>query len=253
VRSPDSTVLSRRCDSLTPVSLHFVAFDPRYHCSTRPSFRSRRHRVLSMRRAWSLLTRQLRPGIMRVETSGPPKFPWSLLCPFAHVHATPAGRAFLTICETHVLPPLIQLRGLRRQYCRGSIAWLSNSLSTLRGAGCPYPTQDSLPAAGQALPDRTFTRKGSAERFQSQLLINIPLSRASWRNERLRNSAERRNKCHSALEDSQVGLDKGISSTKGPTRSIGQSGRVRRSRSVCVTERRIRRTCQRLTAQTSLR
>ena len=185
MRSPDSSLLSRRCDSLTPVSRHFVAFDPRYHCSIRPGFCSRRHRMRLMRRAWSLLTRQLRPGIMRVETSGPPKFPWSLLCPFAHVHATPAGRAFLTACETHVLPPLIQLRGLRRQYCRGSIAWLSNSLSTLRGAGCPYPTQDSLPAAGQALPGGTFTRKGSAERFLSQLLINIPLSRASWRNERL--------------------------------------------------------------------
>ena len=138
-----------------------------------------------MRRAWSLLTRLLRPGIMLVETSGPPKFPWSLLCPFAHVHATPAGRAFLTIRETPVLPPLIQLRGLRRQYYRGSVAWLPNSLSTLRGAGYPYPTQDSLPAAGQALPDGTFTRKGSAERFPSQLLIDFPLSRASWRNERL--------------------------------------------------------------------
>ena len=128
VRSPDSPVLSRRCDSLTPVALHFVAFEQRYHCSTRTVLRSRRHRVHSLRRAWSLVTRQLRPGIVQVETSGSPKFPWSLLCSFAHVHATPAGRTFLTFCETHVLPPLIQLRGLRRQYCRGSVTWLSNSL-----------------------------------------------------------------------------------------------------------------------------
>ena len=183
VRSPGSSVLSRRCDSLTPVSLHFVAFDPRYHGSTRPRFRSRRRRVRSMRRAWSLLTRRLRPGIMHVETSGPPKFPWSLICPFAHAHATPAGRVFLTIHETPVLPPLLEPRRLRRHCYRGSVTWLPNSLSTPRGAGYPYPTQDSLPAAGQALPDGTFTRKGSAERFQSQLLIDIPLSRASWRNE----------------------------------------------------------------------
>ena len=186
MRSPGSPVLSRRCDSLTSISLHFVAFDPRYHGSTRPRFRSRRRRVRSMRRAWSLLTRRLRPGIIRVETSGAPKFPWSLICPFAHVRATPAGQAFLTIIESPVLPPLIQLRRLRRQYFRGSVAWLPNSLSTLRSAGYPYTTQDSLPAAGQALPDGTFTRRGSDERFLSQLLTDIPLSRASWRNERLR-------------------------------------------------------------------
>jgi len=171
VRSPGSSVLSRRCDSLMPVSLHFVAFDPRYHGSPRPVFRSRRRRVRSLRRARSLLTRPLRPGIVRAETSGSPKFPGSLLCPFAHAHATPAGRAFPTTCKTPVLPPLIQRRRLRRQYFRGSVAWLPNSLSTPRGAGYPYPTQDSLPAAGQALPDGTSTRKGSAERFPSQLLI----------------------------------------------------------------------------------
>jgi hypothetical protein len=139
-----------------------------------------------MNRAWSLLTRLLRPGIMLMETSGSPKFPWSLICPFAHVPATPAGHVSLTTGDTHVLPPLIQLRGLRRQYCRGSMAWLPNSLSTLRDEGRPYTTQDSLSAAGQALPNGNCTRKGSSERFHSQLLIEFPLSRASWRNERLR-------------------------------------------------------------------
>ncbi|KKM91327.1 hypothetical protein LCGC14_1229680 [marine sediment metagenome] len=128
----------------------------------------------------------LQPGILRMETSGAPKFPWNLVCPFAHVHATPAGRTSLTTFETTVLPSLIQRRRLQRQYCRGSVTWLPNSLSTPRGAGYPYPTQDSLPAAGQALPDGTFTRKGSAERFQLSTSHNIPLSRASWRNERLR-------------------------------------------------------------------
>lgn len=70
MRSPGSSVLSRRCDSLMSVSLHFVVFDPRYHGSTGPRFRSRRRHVRSMRRAWSLLTRRLRPGIMHVETPG---------------------------------------------------------------------------------------------------------------------------------------------------------------------------------------
>jgi len=108
VRSPDSSVLSRRCDSLMSISLLFVAFDPRYHCSTRPWFRSRCRPVRSLHRAWSLVTRLLQPGISLMEKSGPPKFPGSLLCPFAHIHATPAGRAFLTISETTVLPPLVQ-------------------------------------------------------------------------------------------------------------------------------------------------
>lgn len=55
----------------------------RYHGSTRPSVRSRRRRARFLRRTWSLFTRLLRPGIVLVEAPGPPKFPWSLLCPFA--------------------------------------------------------------------------------------------------------------------------------------------------------------------------
>jgi len=173
-------------DAVTPdihlASLRFLR-DRDTLRSTRPCVRSRCRRVRSLHRAWSLLTRPLRPGMMLVETSGSPKFPWSLHCSFAHVQATPAGRAFLTIRETLVLPPLIQLRRLRQKYFRGSVTWLPNSLSTLRAAGHPDTTQDSLPAAGQALPDRIFTRRGSKERFLSQLLlIDIPLSRASWRN-----------------------------------------------------------------------
>jgi hypothetical protein len=104
VRSPDSSVLSRRCDSLMPVSLLFVAFDPRYHGGTRPRFRSPHRRVRSMRGARSLLTRPLQPGIIPMETSGSPKFPWSLLCPFAHAHATPAGQVSLTMARHPCCP-----------------------------------------------------------------------------------------------------------------------------------------------------
>jgi hypothetical protein len=141
--------------------------------------------VTCVHRAWSLVTRQLQPGIVRVEKSGSPKFPWNLNCLFAHVPATPVGRLHLTDYDAHILPPLIQRRRLRRQYCRGSMAWLPDSLSTLRDAGHPNTTQDSLSAAGRALPDGNCTRKGSSERFHSQLLIEFLLSRASWRNERL--------------------------------------------------------------------
>lgn len=149
-RSPASSVLSRRCDSLTAVSLHFVSFDPRYHRRPRLAFRSRCRRGAWVHRAWSLVTRPLPPGSSTMEKSGPPKFPESLLCPFAHARATPAGQTSLTLNETSMLPPLIQRRRLQRSYYRGSVAWLPNSLSTLRGVGYPDPTQDSLPAAGRA-------------------------------------------------------------------------------------------------------
>jgi hypothetical protein len=48
---------------------------------------------------------------------------------------------------------------------RGSIAGRGHSLSTLRGVGCPAATQDSLPAAGQALPGGIGYPQGSYERF----------------------------------------------------------------------------------------
>ena len=63
---------------------------------------------------------------------------------------------------------------------RGSITRPSHSLSTLRSAGHPAATQDSLPAAGQALPGGIGYPQGSLERFQSSLhLSSFP--RLPWR------------------------------------------------------------------------
>ena len=45
-----------------------------------------------------------------------------------------------------------------------SMAFL-NSLSTLRGVGYPTPAQDSLPAAGQALPGGLSTRRVPTKGF----------------------------------------------------------------------------------------
>ena len=61
---------------------------------------------------------------------------------------------------------------------RRSIAWLSDTLSTLRSADYSNTTQDSLPVAGQALLARAFHPQGSAERFPSCGLHLIPLSQA---------------------------------------------------------------------------
>ena len=57
-------------------------------------------------------------------------------------------------------------RGSRDWVFRRSIAWLSDSLSTLRRMGYPTTTQDSLPVAGQALLDGLFTRKVPMKDFK---------------------------------------------------------------------------------------
>src|SRR5262249_2639930 len=63
-----------------------------------------------------------------------------------------------------------------RKVFRRSIAWLSNSLSTLRRAGYPVSTQDALPAVGQTLLDGLrpagFLRKVSE--VQSLHLFLLP-------------------------------------------------------------------------------
>ena len=51
---------------------------------------------------------------------------------------------------------------------RGSIARRLTWLSTLRRGGRPPTTQDSLPAAGPALPDGIITRRIPYERFLAQ-------------------------------------------------------------------------------------
>src|SRR3954466_9518117 len=63
--------------------------------------------------------------------------------------------------------PLVgEQQRLPRKVFRRSIAWLSDSLSTLRRAGYPASTQDSLPAVGQTLLGGLFTRKVPSEGFR---------------------------------------------------------------------------------------
>ncbi len=61
---------------------------------------------------------------------------------------------------------------------RGSIARPAHSLSTLRSAGYPGTTQDSLPAAGQSLPGGAGYPQGPIERFP---LVASPFPKLSWR------------------------------------------------------------------------
>ena len=60
---------------------------------------------------------------------------------------------------------------------RGSITRLARSLSTLRRAGHPTATQDSLPAGGWPLPGGTSTRWVQSERFRDGYFITSPFPR----------------------------------------------------------------------------
>jgi hypothetical protein len=91
-------------------------------------------------------------GIFAEETTGSPKFLGNPNCPFAHVQSTPAGLLAPDQYGAAAWPLVCEKQRLPRKVFRSSIAWLPDWLSTLRRTGHPITTQDSLPAAGQALP-----------------------------------------------------------------------------------------------------
>jgi len=62
---------------------------------------------------------------------------------------------------------------------RRSIAWLSDSLCTLRDANYSNTTQHSLPVAGQALLDGLLTHKVPMKGFKFYILFPFP--KLSWR------------------------------------------------------------------------
>jgi len=89
-------------------------------------------------------------------------------------------RNSLAVTGDSTRPQLFGRHGLLRPFLfRGSVARLSHSLSTLRRVGRPTATQDSLPAAGSALPDGIGYPQGSSERFQRWFLHLFLLPQAS--------------------------------------------------------------------------
>ena len=70
--------------------------------------------------------------------------------------------------------PRLQGRGLTARRFRGSIARRLISLSTLRRGRHPPTTQDSLPAAGPALPDGIGYPQGSQRKVSSFRLSSFP-------------------------------------------------------------------------------
>ena len=106
---------------------------------------------------------------------GSPKFLGNLNCPFANV---PIRRRQDCLHQTITVqqrgPWSSKGKGSHDWVFRRSIAWLSDSLSTLRNADYSNTTQDSLPVAGQALLDGISTRKIPLKGFKSVIYISFP-------------------------------------------------------------------------------
>ena len=104
-----------------------------------------------------------------------PEEPRLCLCPALRPRR---DRTHQAITARPVLPPLKPPRRLPHCQFRGSITRLRHSLSPPRSVGYPTTTQDSLPAAGLALPDGLAYPQGSNERFLNLRLHLILLSQA---------------------------------------------------------------------------
>ena len=99
------------------------------------------------------------------ETAGSPKFLGNPKCPFAHVQSTPAGPLAPDHYGAAAWPLVCEKQRLPRKVFRRSIAWPSDSLSTLRSAGYPDPRKTRFRPLVRRY--RTgFHPQGSDERFQ---------------------------------------------------------------------------------------
>ena len=95
---------------------------------------------------------------------------------------TPAGLLAPDHCGAAAWPLVCEQQRLPRKVFRRSIAWLSDSLSTLRRMGYPTTTQDSLPAGGQTLLDGLLPAWFQRKVSESFLTFHSPFPSFAWRN-----------------------------------------------------------------------
>ena len=134
-------------------------------------FRSRHHRVL-----WcaglELVTRYLQPGFLPRRRQDLPSS-WEISIVRLHVFLpTPAGLLAPDQYSAAAWPLDPEVQRLPQLVFRRLIARLSDSLSTLRRVRYLTTTQDSLPVAGQALPDGISTHKISLRGFRFAAYIS---------------------------------------------------------------------------------
>jgi hypothetical protein len=182
VRSPASPVLSRHSDFPTSVPPHFVSFAWRYHQSTR--LFSSLPPSPSAGGGPGVVNPVSPSGVFFVETSGSPKFlgdPYSRL----HMVSDPGRPIRSRPYGTFAWPPDAKL-GRRRRSAnfRGSIAWLSGSLSTYH----EWIARTSRKTGFQVLVRLSwagFYPQGLCRRFLTHLMFVVLLLQASWHNLRL--------------------------------------------------------------------
>ena len=125
------------------------------------------------RQGLELVTRCLHPGITK-EQVGLSQVPGEPLSVCTCSKPTPAG----LLAPDHKVqqrgPWSSKGKGSHDWVFRRSIAWLSDSLCTLRDANYSNTTQHSLPVAGQALLDGIRTRKVPMKGFKVVNYISFP-------------------------------------------------------------------------------
>jgi hypothetical protein len=133
------------------------------------------------RRGLELVTRYLRPGYRGGDgrISQVPGEPPLSVC---HVQSTPAGLRTPDRYSAAAWPLVWEKQRLPRKVFRRSIAWLSVSLSTLRRAGYPASTQDSLPAVGQTLLGGLSPAGLQRKVSECCLTSRPPFPSFAWRN-----------------------------------------------------------------------
>ena len=177
-RSPVSLVLSRRYDFLSPVPPHFVTFAWRYRGA---------HLVGSISAHpdandadLELVTRCSSRDIPRRRQDLPSS--WGTRCTVCSCSPTPAGPRCPTTIDIATRPPTYTRRRLPAFIIISRLNSTAFRLAVYASQEqSPVTTQDSLPAAGQALPDGIGCPQGSNERFQTHIMLVIPLSQTSWR------------------------------------------------------------------------
>ena len=135
------------------------------------------------RRGLELVTRYLQPGIRRGANRVLPSSWGTSVVRLPCSIPTPAGLLMSDHCDTAAWPLVCKKQRLPRKVFRSSIAWLSDSLSTLRNADYSNTTQDSLPVAGQALLGGLSTRMVPLRGFRvvSYISSSFPkLCLAQW-------------------------------------------------------------------------
>ena len=164
--SPDSSVLSRHCDFLPPFPPRFVSFAWRYHGTTHVSLPPPLRAAAS---GLGLFARYPPPGCFRgddriSQVPGEPRFP------FAHVLRPRPASACLTTRGTLSMAPALRNTKAPTRRIVSEFNSMAFGLAVYASQGrLPFPAQDSLPGAGQALLDGTV-----------RIFVSRAVARPSW-------------------------------------------------------------------------